>query len=519
MVLRVLVCYGVALKHHQNESLQLRSQIPYSPLTAAQKRKNQESQRHAREKALQSQRELNQRLAASHYKVDAATQAILKRTLHPKPDSQPKPEPNIMPKHIQAFSAPNVSFASAPRSSSPEKEKGEETHWSPMFTKSHSKRSASTKSHSERGSSKKAKKEEDSSQLTKFFHDGFLRASRVVSKAQTAAQTAFKKSALPEWEANLEKTLQAKLEKIASDWFSWWSFEPTTEVKDDFPHPLDKNHRVAVAVTGHLRTFTLPGVYQALAKNVVQSAPGGPADVFLVAHTGKFAKSPRGEKFLTAFDSKDLVDEHSAALQAALSYRPLNIKYQLISDGSCKALKEAWKEDGFRDRHCHGTGLSNRAEGVFMQVMWMDHAFHKIRTSGTHYSVIVRSRPDVGIFSMLDWRNSIATDKISVMKKDSGGRADWFFSFPTHFLDTWWDKIAQKYRLGIKSLPDYYMFNHQIKFKLVGRTSFPAAIVRSPKEVECDRLKSDPTIKKECENAVTVGYFSRSRSRLGVGDY
>jgi hypothetical protein len=459
----VFACCGVAFKHNENKSSQLR---PDDIVSAQQKRHQQESQRHALDKMLRSQRDRNRQLVELHqYKLDAKTIKELKQALHGKPKAKPKITLRTVPKPTVVYGAPVVAFASAPKSKAVSKPKGEEEeHWSPAFTRSHS-------SGVPPGTT------------------GLL--PRVVD--------VFKKSALPSWEQDLEK--------MASGWSEWWSSEPTAKVKDDFPHALDSNHRVAVAVTGHLRTFILPGVYKALAKNVIQTAPGGPADVFLIGHTGIFAKSPDAKKHVAFLNKQDL-GEGSSAVQKILSYRPLNIKYKLITDGSCEALKDAWKEDGIvMNRHCRGTGLMTRNEGIFMQVMWMDHAFHKIRTSDTKYSVIIRSRPDVGVFAPIDWRWSIAPNKISIMKKDAGGMADWFFSFPTHFLESWWDKIASVYLRGAKNSPDYYMFSHHIKMVHVGRSFFPAAIVRNPDEVECFRLKYDVFEMKDCEKAEKSGYF------------
>jgi len=464
LVPTVFACCGVAFKHYENESSQLR--IPDDTVSAQQKRHLQESHRNALDKMLQSQRDRNRQLVELHqYKLDAETIKQLKQALHGKPKAKPKITLRTDPKTTAVYGAPVASFASAPKSKAVSEPKGEEEHWSPAFTRSNY-----------------------SSEVLPGT-TGLL----------PSAVDVFKKSSLPGWEQSLEK--------MASGWTEWWSSEPTAEVKDDFPHALDTTHRVAVAVTGHLRTFILPGVYKALAKNVIQTAPGGPADVFLIGHTGTFAKSPDAKKHVAFLNKQDL-GEHSSAVQKVLSYRPLNIKYKLISDGSCEALKNAWKEDGIvMNRHCRGTGLNSRSEGIFMQVMWMDHAFHKIRTSDTKYSLIIRSRPDVGVFAPIDWRWSIAPNKISIMKKDAGGMADWFFSFPTHFLESWWDEIAHVYVRGAKNSPDYYMFTHHIKMVHVGRSYFPAAIVRNSHELECFRLKYDVFEMKDCQKAEKSGYF------------
>jgi len=86
-----------------------------------------------------------------------------------------------------------------------------------------------------------------------------------------------------------------------------------------------------------------------------------------------------------------------------------------------------------------------------MQVMWLGHCIHKVRTSGVHYDLMVRIRPETGVFEPIPW-TALSTTLVSYAQKKTRGRqsmADWFFTIPMPALNSWWDRFEGLYASGV----------------------------------------------------------------------
>eukprot|EP00930_Biecheleria_cincta_P028264 TRINITY_DN1970_c0_g1_i9.p1 TRINITY_DN1970_c0_g1~~TRINITY_DN1970_c0_g1_i9.p1 ORF type:complete len:296 (+),score=43.65 TRINITY_DN1970_c0_g1_i9:204-1091(+) len=253
--------------------------------------------------------------------------------------------------------------------------------------------------------------------------------------------------------------------------------------------------KVAVCVSGHLRTFILPGVHSALAKHAVQ-VDGVSVDTYIVGHLGKYANT------VSAFTGMGFQESHASALgnaqspevQSAIHYAGLNTKDTYISMGDCPALEAAWQADGIKGRGC-------KEFGSFLQIMWLDQCVRMVRTSGVAYDLIVRTRPDMGVFQPIDY-NSLPLNQVSFMPKDDG-RADYFFAIPMSLVTAWWDGIANMYVGGEMQAPDFKIFGDGAGMH---QTQFPAAIVRDPSKVECFRLM-DAALRSACQQAQNGQYF------------
>eukprot|EP00931_Biecheleriopsis_adriatica_P032575 TRINITY_DN19000_c0_g1_i1.p1 TRINITY_DN19000_c0_g1~~TRINITY_DN19000_c0_g1_i1.p1 ORF type:complete len:340 (+),score=31.63 TRINITY_DN19000_c0_g1_i1:61-1080(+) len=249
--------------------------------------------------------------------------------------------------------------------------------------------------------------------------------------------------------------------------------------------------RVAVCVAGHLRTFIETGVHSALAKNAVQDA-----DTYIVGHTGSYtgsASAQSGSEYLSSH-AEALGNAHSPEIEQALNFAGLHTQDTYISNGDCSALQARWDASGV-------TGWTCRGNGNFMQIMWINECIRMIRTSGKEYDLIVRTRPDVGVFQEVNY-NALVLNAVSYMPKADSGRSDWFFTIPQDIVNTWWDKIANMYAGGTNSLPDYTIFSGNGMHE----SQFPVAIVRSPTRVECERLP-DLYLRSSCYQAEGNGYF------------
>lgn len=268
---------------------------------------------------------------------------------------------------------------------------------------------------------------------------------------------------------------------------------------------IDTNKRikkVAVCVTGHLRTFIEPGVHSALAKNIAHD--GVSVDTYIVGHTGTYAYTPRaknGLSYLMAHTSA-LENANSPEILKAINFPGLNTRKAFITKGDCAALEASWHADGVTDRICH-------ENGNFLQVMWIDKCIHMIRETGINYDLVLRTRPDVGVFQPVNY-SALPWNRVGCMRKDDVPlcRADWFFAMSMPTVHTWWDRIASVYvdieksgRFG-SPIIEYTIFNDSPTFQ----TLFPAAIVRSPTEVECFRLM-DVGLRSACEGLAAGGYF------------
>lgn len=252
------------------------------------------------------------------------------------------------------------------------------------------------------------------------------------------------------------------------------------------------HYRVAVCSTGHLRTFVQPGVYSGLVANLLQTLPGT-TDLFLTGHLGYYAGS--ADASYTIQDKQGVTSAYDEALTRALKYVGLNGSQAEITQGDCSALQAAWRRDGITGRYCNGQS------GDFMQIMWLDHCIRRVRQSGTKYDVLVRMRPDVGIFKPI---YSLDRESVSYMQKDAGGKADWFFTVPWATLETWWDPLAELYSYGGGGLPDYTLFEDT---RGLTETDFPVAIVRGRRSAQCFRLVHSFEHRSDCYKKAPSGYF------------
>jgi len=198
--------------------------------------------------------------------------------------------------------------------------------------------------------------------------------------------------------------------------------------------------------------------------------------------------------------ASDLENASSLAIQKAIKFAGLNTKETYITKGGdCAALLAAWRKAGVTGRRC---GPNKN----FMQVMWIDHCVHMVRKSGVVYDLILRTRPDVGVFQSINY-NALPLNAVSAMPKDEGGGADWFFAFPMSLVDTWWDRIASLYAADAAGpLPDYTLFAPPFIRGALYVTQFPAVIIRTPTHVECFRLQ-DVGLERACYQLQASGYF------------
>mmetsp|Transcript_113530 Transcript_113530/g.179439 ORF Transcript_113530/g.179439 Transcript_113530/m.179439 type:complete len:332 (+) Transcript_113530:48-1043(+) len=268
---------------------------------------------------------------------------------------------------------------------------------------------------------------------------------------------------------------------------------------------VHKDVNVAVCCTGHLRSFGLPGVYSALASNLLKIVPGN-VDLFLIGHFGNRAGTPFAKK------SMNITREDDSSLRDALKF--VGESHRVLGSGDCAALQQVWKDTGVSHRRCRDDDTS------FMQIMWLDACIQKVQMSDKKYDMIVRTRPDVGIFAPVPWEH-VQPHGVSYMQKDDNGRADWFFTVSTSIIDAWWGKVMDLYLRGKGGLPDYTIFQefrqkYGIQVDASGNQSesilsemtFPAAIVRRPDDVECWRIVSSDSLAEDCKHKTDSGYFN-----------
>lgn len=271
-----------------------------------------------------------------------------------------------------------------------------------------------------------------------------------------------------------------------------------------------KELSAAVCCTGHLRTFGLPGMYSNFVKNLLES--GAKADLYFVGHLGKFSPTDpgNGEKHPTEVD---ILSADDPSWKRASSFLGNHAKYVALTDGSCDDLEKAWAADGIMGRRCRNEDgwaidSSTRTGGAFYQIMWLDHCIHQAMGSGNEYDVLVRTRPDIGIFAPVPW-TQVDTHKLNVLANDNPSHADWFFVAPWSFLNTWWASVVTSYNKGEPGYPDYVIFNFSSTEtnKWLKVAQFPAIIVRGPKDVECFRLHESPAYRKTCEQTGPSDFF------------
>lgn len=252
--------------------------------------------------------------------------------------------------------------------------------------------------------------------------------------------------------------------------------------------------KVAMCLTGHVRTLVLPGVHRALASN------SGNADLFIVAHMGN--KGHPAGKVLPEMAA--LVSE--SAVSEALNYLGMRVKYvEVHPESGCEFLREAWVKDGIANRTCD----TEPADPNFLQIMWIDHCFRQVLKSEQKYELLVRSRPDVGLFLPVQWSH-VSRQLVQYMQKDWHGRADWFFTMPRALVKEYWHEIMYLYLPKYRHAPnpDYAIFNYAAT-PCLQETAFPAVIVRGRHKAECWRMFGKARrFRDSCEKAVSSGYFA-----------
>jgi len=267
--------------------------------------------------------------------------------------------------------------------------------------------------------------------------------------------------------------------------------------------------RVAICATGHVRTFVLQGLYSGIKENLLDTNPGK-VDVYFIGHAGADGADGAREKladFIKAH-ADNINDPSDPGLKEALDFFGEALKHHEVHpDGSCADLERAWEKDGITDRQC-------KDDGNFLQMAWLDHCVRTVQKREEQYDILVRTRPDVGVFEPVDW-NKISTSQVNYMQKDAGGRADWFFTIPTSAIDAYWKPVSEMYLGGATSLPDYTIFNGNFEKDAEGKylieeTAFPAAIVRGSNAVDCFRLVGQGmSFASECKQKESEGYFGK----------
>jgi len=138
-------------------------------------------------------------------------------------------------------------------------------------------------------------------------------------------------------------------------------------------------------------------------------------------------------------------------------------------------------------------------------MMWLDHCIDLVLNSSVRYDLILRMRPDIGVFAPIPWWN-ISLNRVSIMLKDSGGIADFFFTIPTKLIDGWWKRAVRQYLKGgsWRSI-DTVLFSR----KRMRVTNFPAVIVRDGYAAQCWRIVGSLADRQNCIAKEQAGYFAK----------
>ncbi|CAD7950396.1 unnamed protein product [Amoebophrya sp. A120] len=201
--------------------------------------------------------------------------------------------------------------------------------------------------------------------------------------------------------------------------------------------PMNKK-RVAICLTGGLRSFILPNVYKSLGDNLIQSlteariAAGdadAKVDVFFIGSLTPAAGNGNSQVLLSQADAPSTEDD--PRVQAGLDYlksklRPQEFaKKRVVRDSTCAELAKVLHDQGRLPRNadgslpelpdtlCNGRSYIGGPAGngaFFMQVMWIDACFEDVKQyAASHnltYDLVVRARPDLGFLEPLDWQGT-----------------------------------------------------------------------------------------------------------------
>jgi len=266
---------------------------------------------------------------------------------------------------------------------------------------------------------------------------------------------------------------------------------------------------VAVCITGHLRTFVLKGVFSGIHKHLL-TAPGIQAGVFLLGHLGSFQGS--ADARATAWTTPVVSSANDTRLtEAALPLlRPFIKHLELTDGGDCQALEASWASSRIPGSYNPRT-WSCLNEGGYLQVMWMDRAIQEAMHSGDRYDVMLRTRPDVGVFAPIAW-SQVSPMAVNFMPKDAGGKSDWFFVVAWSLIESWWDETiipGYKDRTLGGCCPDYVIFDRGEQLQ---QMDFPVVIVRDSQRADCFRLVSNFDLRQACFEKLGNGFWDRMQS-------
>lgn len=227
--------------------------------------------------------------------------------------------------------------------------------------------------------------------------------------------------------------------------------------------------RAALCVTGHVRTFVLPGVSDSWVKNLITTNPGGPVDTFFFGHLGHYGKHASTE----ALSAQDV------GLKKALANPSLRVKHaEITQSGSCDDLGKSW-----------GKNLTDcNYSGRYLQVMWMDRCVQMVMQEPERYDLIIRMRPDVGVFNPIPW-GQMSTTKVNYMKRHVPTKVkfppqageDWFFTLPRRVVHTYWGRVMEYYEHELKEkeirgTPDGLLFRDAMTRDRADGMSFSEAL-------------------------------------------
>eukprot|EP00747_Dinoflagellata_sp_TGD_P121580 gnl/TRDRNA2_/TRDRNA2_173457_c0_seq6.p1 gnl/TRDRNA2_/TRDRNA2_173457_c0~~gnl/TRDRNA2_/TRDRNA2_173457_c0_seq6.p1 ORF type:complete len:354 (+),score=40.08 gnl/TRDRNA2_/TRDRNA2_173457_c0_seq6:52-1113(+) len=192
----------------------------------------------------------------------------------------------------------------------------------------------------------------------------------------------------------------------------------------------NSTRRVAVCMTGHLRTFPWIGVHSSIAKFLMRGIPGEvDVDLYLYGHFGAFGNDRRSQRC----KSEGPMNASDPALIRALGYKGLNLKYvELHPTGS----KEDWE-------HVEGVKAPRIHNGAVVQWLWLDRCIRKTRAVTPPYDIVVRTRPDLAMCKPLQWE--AVSDRRIDYKPGGKMSNDEFFTIPKLFLDTYGDQLFRHF--------------------------------------------------------------------------
>ena len=209
---------------------------------------------------------------------------------------------------------------------------------------------------------------------------------------------------------------------------------PPSPAPTPSPTPAPLYPRVAVCVTGSLRTFLLPPVYSSIHRTLLAPVQrlGGKADVFLLL-TSRHAPHPDGRG--------DTVD-------AECSHHPLAAAVELLAPAHVELWPNASSCAGgvrFFNESCCGADSPGSLKAVtYMQSGWVAKCFARAEAhaleSGFAYTHFVRTRSDLYLGAAPPdwaWHPGHAAQRLWSAHKYAPG-SDMFFIFSAALYQRWW---------------------------------------------------------------------------------